>query len=300
MPLIETQSPPPTVSIVVGTHNRQSSLDGLIDALLRLDYPPDSLEVVVVDDGSNPAAKLACGDPRFRLIRQQQQGPAAARNAGIRAAGGEFVAITDDDCRPRPDWIATLSRAYRRNPTALLGGSTVNALAGNIYAAASQALIDYLCESLDELSSVNIFLTTSNCGGARSGFLAIGGFDETFPLPAAEDRDLCDRWKANGPLLRVPQAVVEHYHRMSFRGYARQHFRYGRGARTLHRKRSQRGNSSNVEGLKFYARLFAYPFRSRSFLQGTRIAALFLVSQLANIAGYAYESFRGEETPARP
>src|SRR5262249_38070829 len=58
------------------------------------------IEIIVIDDGSRDAdaiAKVATADPRARLIRQRKQGAAAARNAGIAAAKGRYVAFLDDD-----------------------------------------------------------------------------------------------------------------------------------------------------------------------------------------------------------
>jgi glycosyltransferase involved in cell wall biosynthesis len=284
----------PTVSIVVATHNRQSSLNLLIEALRLQEYPAELIEIFVIDDGSEPPAQIDAGQLNVRILRQPQAGPASARNAGIRAASSEFLLLTDDDCRPRPDWVAKLCRSYLASPNALLGGHTENALPENPYSSASQALVDYLYESLSKQSSPNYFFTTSNVAGPRAGFLSIQGFDESFPLPAAEDRDLCDRW--NGPLLYVPDAIVDHAHPMALRGFIRQQFRYGRGARFLHMKRSTQNKSQRVEGLQFYFDLFTYPFRaqalaSRSVCYRAMVSWLFFVIQVCNTAGYFYESW---------
>ncbi|MFM7142900.1 MAG: glycosyltransferase family A protein, partial [Alphaproteobacteria bacterium] len=56
------------------------------------------------------------GRLHVRLLRQERSGPAAARNRGVREAHGEFVAFTDDDCRPDPQWLATLVDAARARP----------------------------------------------------------------------------------------------------------------------------------------------------------------------------------------
>jgi glycosyltransferase involved in cell wall biosynthesis len=284
----------PSVSIVVATHNRQTSLNLLIEALRLQEYPAELLEIFIVDDGSEPPAKIEAGQLNVRILRQPQAGPASARNAGIRAASGDLLLITDDDCRPRPDWVFKFCKSHLASPNALLGGHTKNALPENPYSSASQALVDYLYESLSKQSSPNYFFTTSNVAGPRAGFLSIQNFDESFPLPAAEDRDLCDRW--NGPLLYVPDAIVDHAHPMALRGFIRQQFRYGRGARFLHMKRATENKSARVEGLRFYIDLFTYPFRagalaSRSARQKAMISWLFFVTQVCNTVGYFYESW---------
>ena len=282
----------PTISIVVATFNRHASLQRLIDALERLDYPKESLEVVVVDDGSDPPVLLPSGELRVRVLRQPRGGPASARNAGIRAAAGELIALIDDDCLPHADWLQGLSQAYLAHPNALIGGRTQNGLAINRYSTASQTLVDYLYERLERTSSPNYFFTTSNIAGPRAGFVAVG-FDESFVLPAGEDRDLCDRWKATGPLVYVARAVVDHCHDLSLTGFVRQQFGYGRGARALHRSRSRRGMRFCVEGLSFYGGLFAFPFRAAESQRpgsGVTTCLLFLLAQTCNAAGYLLQA----------
>src|SRR5436190_21831253 len=95
----------PFASVVVPTHERGPALRACLESLAALDYPPERYEVIVVDDGgSAPLDELL--DPlhgrlRVELLAQRRAGPAGARNAGVMRAGGEVLAFTDDDCRPR-------------------------------------------------------------------------------------------------------------------------------------------------------------------------------------------------------
>ena len=86
-----------TVSVVVPAYNYARYLPKAIDSALGQTHPP--LEVIVVDDGSTddtPRVLAAYAD-RIRVIRQANQGAGAARNAGIAAARGEYVAFLDSD-----------------------------------------------------------------------------------------------------------------------------------------------------------------------------------------------------------
>jgi GT2 family glycosyltransferase len=279
----------PSIAIIVPSHNRHAAIGDCVEACLRQQYDGD-FEVIVVDDGSEPPL-APWSDARVRLIRQPQAGPAAARNRGLRATSAERIAFTDDDCRPRPDWLARLSECA---PEALAGGHTVNALRENPFSSAAQFLVDFLYRYFDRRPRQR-FLTSNNIAAARDRLLAIGGFDETFPLPAAEDRDLCDRWvESGGRLEYAPDAVVDHYHRLGLASFFRQQYRYGRGARALSRRRAARGLTFRPEPRTFYFELLGAPFRSTPAADALRLFGLLLLSQAANVAGFLAEGFRRE------
>src|SRR5262245_245410 len=141
---------PPRISIVVPTCNRPNELKRCLTALAAQDLPPADFEVLVVDDGSRESAEVVTAQVRscttVRLLRQENAGPAIARNLGAQHARGEFLAFTDDDCEPAPNWLRALLERLRANPRALVGGRTINALVTNKYSATSQLLIDFLYE----------------------------------------------------------------------------------------------------------------------------------------------------------
>src|SRR5207245_4042527 len=197
------------VSVVVPTFNRPAALASCLDALARQDYPADRYEMIVVDDGSAPTEAAAIAETatrhRVRLVRQENRGPAAARNAGVREAHGAYIAFTDDDCMPAPGWLAALAAAAA--PDRALGGRTLNAVAGNAWAEATQLLIDYLHEYYADREDA--FFTSNNLMMPRDRLLAIGGFDDTIPHAGAEDREVCARWRDRGGELRhVREAIV--------------------------------------------------------------------------------------------
>src|SRR5436190_19538781 len=90
--------PSPTVSVIVPTYQRASALERTLAALSAVDYPEDSLEIVVVDDGStDPTAATVARFPRAKFVRQPNSGVAAARNHGARMATGDVLFFVDDD-----------------------------------------------------------------------------------------------------------------------------------------------------------------------------------------------------------
>ena len=264
-----------------------------VEACLRLNYPEDGYEILVIDDGSTPPVP-AFGLSKVRVIRQEPGGPATARNRGVQVARGQWIAFTDDDCRPCGDWLLRLTHALDASPHGLIGGYTRNALPLNPFSAASQFLVDYLYLYFENRPRQQFF-TSNNMAASRDRLLQINGFDESFPLPAAEDRDLCDRWvESNGTLEYQPTAVVDHLHSMSLVGFLRQQYRYGRGARVLSQRRALRGLTFQPEPRTFYFGLFAAPFRSNPLGKALQLFFLLLLSQVANVAGFAMESSSGK------
>src|SRR5215813_1646861 len=108
----------PRFSIVVPTYRRPAILAGCLDAVARLDYPCDRFEAIVVDDGGG-AVELprAYADVDMVLLTQAHAGPAAARNTGAARARGDFLAFTDDDCRPDPGWLSPFTARPPMRPT---------------------------------------------------------------------------------------------------------------------------------------------------------------------------------------
>lgn len=274
-------------AVVIPTYNRPARLSTCLAALAKLES--QDFEVVVVDDGGEvDLADLIAPHAAFvRLVRQKNAGPAKARNAGVRATEAEFIAFTDDDCVPEPGWLEGLRRRNQRDPEALIGGRVENLLPRDIYASTSQSLTDFLYDFYGAETGDTPFFTTNNVGCSRQAFLSLGGFDETFPLPAAEDRDLGLRWRASGRRLVYAQdAVVGHAHGMNLSGFWRQHSNYGKGAYHLHTLMTARQESTpKVEGLGFYFGLISQAFRSGASNPVGQTVLLGL-SQVAMVSGY--------------
>ena len=87
----------PLVSVVMPAYNARPFIEEAIRSVLNQDYP--NIELVVVDDGSRDGTPEAAEqfDVRVKVLRQRNAGPAAARNRGIAAAGGDFIAFLDAD-----------------------------------------------------------------------------------------------------------------------------------------------------------------------------------------------------------
>ncbi len=284
----------PDVSVVIPTHGRPERLARCLEALAEQDLPRDRFEVIVVDDGSpvspTDAVDSVAGRIETQLLRQPQSGPAGARNTGAARARGGLLAFTDDDCVPDRGWLRVLHETAAATPGAGVGGYTRNLLTGNLCSAASQLLIDYLYERFNRNPEDATFFASNNLALPTESFRRLGGFAETFPLPAGEDRELCDRWRYEGlRLVYAPEATIGHQHALDLAHFWRQHFRYGRGAHEFRRIRMQRGEGVGFEGLSFYTRLIAFPFSRAAWPRALALSGLLFLSQVANTAGFLWQ-----------
>lgn len=107
---------PPTISAVIPTFNRAKLLAEAVDSALQQTHPPD--EIIVVDDGStdNTEQVVAQYGGRLRYIRQENSGPAGARNHGIRVASGDFIAFLDSDDLWVKDRLERQLKALAQHP----------------------------------------------------------------------------------------------------------------------------------------------------------------------------------------
>ena len=193
---------PMIASVIIPTRNRPRAIIACLDAIGRQDCTAHAYEVIVVDDGSDDCLQL---DPRrwadrfeLRVLRQENAGPAAARQRGVAEARGAILAFTDDDCLPTPGWLATLVAALESFPEAMAGGSTFNGLSADLCAETSQLILEIVYEHFNSGPSGAYFFASNNIAMRRSDYLASGGFDGEFGSPAAEDREFCDRWRLQG------------------------------------------------------------------------------------------------------
>jgi Glycosyl transferase family 2 len=96
----------PRVSVVIPLYNKAQSILTAAGSVLRQSF--SDLELIVVDDGSTDASASlvgGIGDPRVRLIAQENAGPGAARNRGLREVTGEYVAFLDADDEWYPEFL---------------------------------------------------------------------------------------------------------------------------------------------------------------------------------------------------
>ncbi len=285
----------PLFSIIIPTYNRPYQLASCLKSLCRLNYPSNKFEVILVNDGGNTPTDdvISTFNDRTNItvVNQTNKGPASARNNGARSANGEFLAFTDDDCLPEPNWLIALGDCLRDNPECIVGGSTVNLLHDNLYSTASQLICELAYKHYNADHKQSTFFCSNNTALSKQKFLEIGGFDESFKT--AEDRELCKRWLNNGlKMIFVPDAMIFHAHRLSLVTFIKQHFNYGRGSFQFYNKKILHtpGYFRNLFKFNFNPNnLIVYPLSKHKALLGLKLVTLLILWQLANATGFLFE-----------
>lgn len=194
----------PLVSIVVPTYNYGHFVCETIESALAQTYSP--VEIIVVDDGStdDTRTRLAVYGYRVHYIHQQNRGLSAARNTGIAAAQGEFIALLDSDDLWLPDKLARQVASCVREPDAGVVATERFAIDE------TGKRLDYVSERCSrdgfrELTMRDLLefpaFSPSSVLARKDALLAVGGFDEG--LTAVEDMEMWVRIAARFRVLRL-------------------------------------------------------------------------------------------------
>lgn len=229
----------PTVTVIVPTRDRAHDLDECLDAVRRVDYPRDRLEVIVVDDASHDPGAVAGVVTRRGgrlLVNETNRGPSAARNRAAQEAAGEILALVDSDCVPGPAWLRELVAYFAWDRVGAVGGRTVGYHTESRldrYEEVSSPLDMGRRLVLRTRGEDTFYVPTCNLLVRRSVYLGLGGLRED--LPVGEDVDLCWRLRAGGAyLVYAPEGVVRHKHRGSLGSMLGRRASYGTSEAMLH------------------------------------------------------------------
>lgn len=211
----------PSISVVIPAYNRENSIETAIRSTLTQTLPPS--EVVVVDDGSKDqtAARVeAYGDPRVRLVRQENGGISAARNTGIREARSTWIAFQDSDDEWLPKKLERQFEALAAAPdsVACYCGMLIVGTADASEPGAGRTEATYHPPSSLKLVSGRILptlmrdnpISTQTLVSKRETLIRLGLFDTA--LKSLVDWDLAIRLASSGDIEFVDEPLaIQHF-----------------------------------------------------------------------------------------
>jgi GT2 family glycosyltransferase len=205
------------VSVVMPTYNRREALVTTLQALTGCDYAKGRWEAVVVDDGSTDGSEEAArrlveetGAP-IRYLRQENAGPAAARNRGARESHGEFLIFIDNDIIVEPDFLLQHVETLRTHPGCWVVGRVVHP--PEMRQTPFGRYRDALWEAFDEVEGGRGVvetggMTAANLSLPAADFARLGGFDERFTIASCEDWELGMRARRAGVRVLYHPGIV--------------------------------------------------------------------------------------------
>lgn len=244
----------PAVTVVVVTYNEAENIAACLESLLALRYPTEKLDILVVDGASSDATarivqEIAVRHPHVRLLDNPGRTIASNRNVGVQAARHGLLAFTDADCRVAPDWLRTLTDAFRQlraeqpDLVAVGGGNVPPAGERSDFLDALGLMLDTFLGSLGSVQGrrptrpvVVPSLACLNVLYDRDAVRNAGGFDVGM-ANMGEDAELNHRLGLRGGVLMfVPGADVAHRLRGTPAAWFANMVGYGRGRVRLFRK----------------------------------------------------------------
>lgn len=197
------------ISIIIPVHQGGEAFHHCLKALVRLAPPPLEILIVIdgIDDGSGKAAE-ALG---VRVLRvPERSGPARARNLGALAAKGQLLFFLDADVQAPVPVVARVATTFQRDPSlSALIGSYDNAPGAPSFLSQYRNLMHHY---VHQQSTTQIHTFWGACGVVRrEAFFAVGGFDESYKMPAMEDVELGYRLSSAGYRIELDKELqVKH------------------------------------------------------------------------------------------
>jgi glycosyltransferase involved in cell wall biosynthesis len=276
----------PLVTIGVCVKNAERAIDKTISSVLNQNYPPDHMEIVFVDDGSEDKTlqrinlRTAESQIDTNVMHTEWKGLGAARQTVVDNARGKYIVWVDAGL--------TLSRSYVRKQVEFMDENPKAGIAKGIYGvsyeqnfvATLEDIGDYVhfwCDVGDIDSSGKETIRLPGTGGSIYRVTAVkevGGFDKGF-RGAGEDTDIACRIKAAGWSIFVTDAIFYKERKETWPGLWRHYFWYGRGLYYVFSKHGHAGIFSPhkmvplagfVEGLLYSRVAYKLTYRKIVFL----------------------------------
>ncbi|MCB2147281.1 MAG: glycosyltransferase family 2 protein [Deltaproteobacteria bacterium] len=234
-----TQSFNPLLSIVIPAYNPREHVRIIIETLAA-QYAQNSIEAIIVDDGSEPAInfdfKQLPSTIHFDILRlPQNTGRAGALNAGINKSSGQFITFLDVDCIPEPHFLINVIKHIKKE---------IPLFFGHIRFCSTDSYFDDYCNNIQrhrylDINNWEMRLTSANVTVRRDLIESINGFNRHYQHYGFEDRDLFIRLKEAFPNLHpeyLMSCCVKHVDTLCIEDIVKKFWLSGRYTADIFRK----------------------------------------------------------------
>lgn len=277
------------LTVIIPTYNRAETLGKCLKALAGQTYPAAGFEVLIVDDGSTDrtgeaaASFISEGTVDAKYLRQENKGPAAARNLGIKNAAGEVVLFIGDDIIAGPGLVQRHADWHLKNQApgaALLGYVTWNP---ELEITPFMVWLEnggpqFGFNELEDGAEVGSrgFFYTCNISLKRRFLTENGLFDEEFPYAAYEDSELGGRLRTRGlKLFFDRKAAAWHQHYTSLADACKRMVKVGESKKILNLKTGLPAYEPRPRLIRRFLKIFkiAVYYPLAAYFEKRRIAA---------------------------
>jgi glycosyltransferase involved in cell wall biosynthesis len=233
------ESPTPAYhfySIIVPSYNRQDEISELLKSFTALEFNASRVELIIADDGSEDGTDELIKNFRdklsfpLRFYTQQNQGPGAARNMGMKHAKGDFYIFIDSDCTVPADWLSNIDQALQQNQAEAFGGrDSFQADFPDLLKAINYSMTSFVTtgglRGRKGKKLAKFYPRSFNMGLSKKLFEQIGGFGS---LRHGQDIEYSHRMiKSGAKIIYINNAIVYHKRRTSIKKFFRQVFNWG-------------------------------------------------------------------------
>lgn len=259
----------PALSVIIPTYNRKEILKKCLNALFNQTYPKSDCEIIVIDDGSTDGTETTVREIMekspvgLKYFKQENKGPAAARNVGIKNANGKIILFIGDDIIATPTLLEEHANWHRRYPddnVAVLGYVTwspeIKITPFMKWLEDGGPQFNYY-KIMDKIEVDSGYFYTSNISLKRHFLIDGGLFDEDFPYAAYEDTEIGYRLDKKGlKLLFNKYAIGYHHHFTTLKHACQRMIKVGESKQILMKKiGNQRKHFSKLLFRKFLSKI---------------------------------------------
>lgn len=248
-------------SLVIPAYNAECTIAFCLESALNQSLPGEDYEIIVIDDGSTDTTARIVKNYPIRLIQQQNQGPAIARNKGANEARGDIIVFTDSDCELDFNFLEKIIFPIEKDPEIVGVQGSYKTRQEEFMAQFGQAEIELRYKKMAKNKYID-FIGTYAAAYKKDIFQKYGGFDTGFPLASGEDIEFSHRLHQMGyKMVFEQEAFVYHQHPIKLRHYIKTKFYRGYWRIRLYRKYPKKAikDSYTPQSLKFQV-LISVPF----------------------------------------